>query len=148
MTALEDSANRRQLGEQLIADGDFDAIIRLIDILISPGGCPWDQKQTVSDCRQYLTNEVTEVIEAIEKSDDANLEEELGDLLFLVAFVSKLGEKEGRLSLERVFKRILKKMVYRHPHVFGGEMDAVTPEDVLENWMKLKELEKGMKDKK
>jgi tetrapyrrole methylase family protein/MazG family protein len=141
-----DREERKRLGEKLQAQADFPAILELIDTLIGPDGCPWDREQTVENCPKYLRNEVQEVIGAIESGDNENLEEELGDLLFLVAFTSKLGEKETRVSMDGVFRRILKKMIFRHPHVFGGDMDAENPEEVLANWQHLKELEKLEKE--
>ncbi len=115
----------------------------MIDTLLGEGGCPWDQARKLEDCPKYLQGELAEVIEAISSGDDENLEEELGDLLFMVAFAAKVGAKEGRMTLRGMFERLLEKMVYRHPHVFGGEMTASTPGEVLDNWEELKRREKA-----
>ncbi|HDS31106.1 MAG TPA: hypothetical protein ENN67_08695 [Firmicutes bacterium] len=145
MVLPSDNESQRLLGEKLKSRPDFQSLIMLIESLLGDNGCPWDRERTLADCPKYLDGELREVIEAVESGDDANLEEELGDLLFMVAFTIKVAEKEGKLSQTGVFERILNKMVYRHPHVFGGEMEAETAGDVLDNWGKLKEQEKAKK---
>lgn len=143
MPVPEDPEKRRALGDELRSEPRFEGVARLIDTLLGEGGCPWDRARTLEDCPEYLRGELDEVVQAIESGDNENLEEELGDLLFMVTFTAKVGEKESRMTLEGMFKRILDKMVYRHPHVFGGEMDASTPGEVYDNWQKLKEKEKA-----
>jgi uncharacterized protein YabN with tetrapyrrole methylase and pyrophosphatase domain len=133
---------RRALGEELKSNPAFDSVARLIDTLLDEGGCPWDRARTLKDCPKYLKGELDEVLVAIESGDDDNLEEELGDILFMVAFTAKVAEKESRMTVRGMFERILNKMVYRHPHVFGGEMEASTPGEVFDNWQILKEKEK------
>ncbi len=146
MSLPEDPAARRAYGEKLKSLPSFDNVLGLIDALLGEGGCPWDRERKLADCSKYLKGELKEVIEAIESGDDENLEEELGDLLFMVAFAAKVAQKEGRLDVDGIFKRILDKMVRRHPHVFGGEMGAATPGEVLDNWQKIKEQEKAKQD--
>lgn len=143
MSLPEDIESRRALGEKLKSNPDFQNMLELIDTLLDEGGCPWDRARTLTDCTKYLKDELAEVIEAIESSDYENLEEELGDLLFMVAFTAKVGEKEGRIEIRRVFEKILNKMVYRHPHVFGGDLTAETSDEVFDNWQILKEKEKA-----
>jgi tetrapyrrole methylase family protein/MazG family protein len=143
MPLPESHEARREYGETLRSDPSFESITRLIDALLGEGGCPWDRARKLADCPRYLEGELQEVVEAIEFSDDSNLEEELGDLLFMVAFTAKLAEKEGRFNLDGLFQRILDKMVFRHPHVFGGELEARNAEEVLDNWQKLKSEEKS-----
>ena len=142
MPVPHDREMRRALGEELKLDPGFENVARLIDTLLGEGGCPWDRARKLEDCPKYLQGELDEVLEAIESGNDENLEEELGDLLFMVAFTAKVAEKESRVTVRGMFERILNKMVYRHPHVFGGEMEASTPGEVFDNWQKLKEQEK------
>jgi uncharacterized protein YabN with tetrapyrrole methylase and pyrophosphatase domain len=143
MSLPDEKDARREYGEELRSRREFASVMTLIEALLGENGCPWDRDRKLQDCPKYLEGELDEVIEAIASGDDANLEEELGDLLFMVAFTMKVAEKEGRLSPESVYGRILNKMVHRHPHVFGGEMVAETPGEVLDNWDKLKEQEKA-----
>ena len=143
MPVPDDPKMRRALGEELKSHPGFESVARLIDTLLADGGCPWDRARMLKDCPKYLRGELEEVLQAIESGDNQNLEEELGDLLFMVAFTAKIGEKESRMTVEGMFERILNKMVYRHPHVFGGEMEASTPDEVLDNWQELKRQEKA-----
>ncbi len=146
MSIPDSTDDRRALGEKLKANPGFGSLLRLIDTLLSDNGCPWDRERKLEDCPEYVEEELREVIEAIKSGNDAELEEELGDLIFMVAFTAKIAEKEGRVTLPGMFERILNKMVYRHPHVFGGEMDAENPDQVLANWEELKRKEKKSKD--
>ena len=79
---------------------------------MAEGGCPWDRSRKLEDCPKYIQGELDEVIEAIGSGNNADIEEELGDLLFMVAFTAKLAERDGRLEMKGVFKRILEKMVH------------------------------------
>ncbi len=143
MTLPGDPEKRREYGNRLKSEPGFDSLLALIDALLGEGGCPWDRSRTLEDCPKYLRGELEEIIQAIESGDNDNLEEELGDLLFMVAFTARIGEIEGRLTYKRLFERILNKMVFRHPHVFGGEMNANTPGEVRDNWDELKRQEKA-----
>ncbi len=105
-----------------------DRLQRLLDLvarLRSPEGCPWDREQELGDLRAYLLEEAHEVAAAIDGGDWSALEGELGDLLFMTAFVVRLGEEAGGLSMDEVVRRIEEKMIARHPHVFG---DADLPD--------------------
>jgi len=146
MNLPEDRESRRKFGERLKTSPAFDSILELIEALLSENGCPWDRSRTVEDCPKYLESELGEVVDAINRGDNDNLAEEIGDLLFMVAFTAKLAEKEGRLGVKDVFTRILNKMVFRHPHVFGGDMDASSPDQVVDNWHELKKREKEGKE--
>jgi uncharacterized protein YabN with tetrapyrrole methylase and pyrophosphatase domain len=142
MCLPNDESGRREFGEALKSNPDFTSLLKLIDALLGEGGCPWDQSRSLADCPKYLAGELDEVVEAIQSGDNSNLEEELGDLLFMAAFTIKIAEKEQKVEISRVLKRIIDKMVFRHPHVFGGEMSAGTPDEVVSNWAKLKSQEK------
>ncbi len=99
--------------------------------------CPWDRKQTHDSLKKYLIEETYEVIDAIEKRDWEALKEELGDLLLQPVFHARLAEEEGRFDIDDVVDHLCKKLIKRHPHVFGEE-EAKTAEEVLKNWEKRK----------
>ena len=110
--------------------------------LRAPDGCPWDREQTHSTLRASLIEESHEVIDAIERSDDANLREELGDLLLQVVMHAQLADERGAFTLEEIATTVSEKMVRRHPHVFGDKL-ASDSEAVLKQWEKIKREEKG-----
>ena len=117
---------------------DLEEIVR---ILRAPGGCPWDAEQTHGSLRRNLLEESYEAVEAIDEGDPAHLQEELGDVLLQVVFHAGIEQDAGRSDLDRVADGVCKKLIYRHPHVFGGTHVSGT-EEVLENWDALKEAEK------
>lgn len=116
----------------------------LMKRLLDPGGCPWDREQTHASLKQYLIEESYEACEAIDRGDDQELCEELGDVALQVVFHAELAEREGKFSLEDVYGAICKKLLDRHPHVFG-EVEARDAAAVLGNWEKLKKEEKRTK---
>ncbi len=120
---------------------DLRRLLDLVERLRAPDGCPWDREQTLADARTYLIEEAHEAAAAAAAGDWDELAGELGDLLFQVAFVARLGEEEGALDAGAVIDRILDKMIARHPHVFGGEQ-AADAEEVLARWEQNK-LEEG-----
>ncbi|MBL8152233.1 MAG: nucleoside triphosphate pyrophosphohydrolase [Blastocatellia bacterium] len=119
----------------------FEDLKGLIHTLRSPGGCPWDREQTHTSLKPMLLEEAYEVIEAIDEGDDQELIGELGDLLIQVIFHSEIASETGRFSIEDVIDRVHKKMVRRHPHVFGDEK-AEDSAEVLKNWEAIKAAEK------
>lgn len=102
--------------------------------------CPWDAKQTHRSLLTHLVEETCEVVDAVEVGDDADLQEELGDLLLQVYFHARIAEDEGRFDIEDVARGIADKLVRRHPHVFAG---AETPVDMRRTWEQAKRAEKG-----
>ncbi len=112
----------------------------LVRTLRGPDGCPWDRAQGISDLKQYLLEECYEVLDAIDRSAPAKLQEELGDLLFHIVFIAQMSEEKGDFSLPDVVRTIHAKMVRRHPHVFGS-VSAKDPEEVRKNWWKIKQEE-------
>jgi tetrapyrrole methylase family protein/MazG family protein len=117
-------------------------LVALVERLRSPQGCPWDAKQTDSSVRIYLLEEAYEVLEAIEKGSPSEVCQELGDLLFQIVFLSQLGAERREFDLTEVIERITEKMIRRHPHVFGDE-EVRSADDVVENWRRIKRMEKG-----
>lgn len=116
-------------------------LLRIMARLRAPQGCPWDRQQTHASLRFHAVEEVYEMIDAIEAGDDAELEEELGDLLLQVVFHCQLARERGAFDFERVARRIADKLIHRHPHVFG-DARARTVAAVWEQWDRLKRAEK------
>jgi ATP diphosphatase len=103
---------------------DLQKLLDLVARLRAPDGCPWDREQGLPDVRAYLLEEAHETAGAIDSGDWGELAEELGDLLFQVAFIGRLAEEAGAFSLSQVVESVYQKMVSRHPHVFGDEVLA------------------------
>lgn len=126
-------------------DSQLPGIDQLIDIvakLRGPGGCPWDREQTHTTLRAGLIEEAYEVVAAINASDDANLCEELGDLLLQSVFHAQIAHEEKRFDFDQVARGIAEKLVRRHPHVFG-EDHCADSDAVLTRWDEIKRVEKG-----
>lgn len=104
-------------------------------------GCPWDRKQTVESLMKCVKEEADEVLEAVEKNDDANLREELGDLMFVLFMVTQIASEEGRFTMKDILSEAAEKLISRHTWVFGDDT-ATTPEEALELWKKNKRKEK------
>jgi len=123
------------------AHPELDQLIAVLEFLRAPGGCAWDREQTHASLVRYLVEETHELIDAIEAGDDAELVEELGDVLYQVVFHSDIAAEEGRFTLEDVARHMRRKMVGRHPHVFGDAV-ADTADAVTARWDDLKRSEK------
>ncbi len=108
------------------------------------GGCPWDREQTHRSLKYYAVEEAYELMDAIESRDDEGLREELGDLLLQVVFHAQMAKERRRFDFEDVVQTLIDKLLARHPHVFG-DSTARTAEQVLDQWHKLKDKEKGHK---
>ena len=118
---------------------DLEEIVRL---LRAPGGCPWDAEQTHQSIRRNFLEEAYEAVEAIDEGSPAHLKEELGDVLLQVVFHALMEQEAGRFDLDAVADGICKKLIFRHPHVFG-EVSVSGTGEVLSNWEELKRKEKG-----
>ena len=119
-------------------------LIDIVEILRSPDGCPWDREQDHKSIRRDFLEETYEVIEAINKDDRDLLLEELGDVLLQVVFHTQIEREKNSFDLNDVADGICKKMIERHPHVFG-DVNAETSEQVLENWDVIKKRTKQQK---
>lgn len=128
--------NREELASSIIE------LVELTEKLRSPEGCPWDREQTYASVKMYLLEECYEAVDAIEKEDYKEMCIELGDLLFMIVFLAQLSHEKALFSMTDIIKNIVKKMKFRHPHVFG-DMVVENSEAVRENWQKLKMQEKG-----
>lgn len=119
---------------------EFEELMDVAQILNSEGGCPWDLEQTFDSLRPYILEEAHEALEAIDEGKDEEIIEELGDLLYTVIFYAKVAERERRFSLKHILDTLRKKLVRRHPHVFGDAKNDM--ETIKSNWEKIKKEEK------
>jgi nucleoside triphosphate diphosphatase len=115
----------------------FERAVAIMDRLRAPGGCPWDREQTFDSIKPYTLEETYEVLEAIDNRDWPELAGELGDLLLQVLFYSEMAKEQGTFSIDDVLERLSRKLIDRHPHVFG-DVKADTSADVKRNWETLK----------
>ncbi len=121
---------------------DYADLLEIIRLLRSEDGCPWDKAQTHKSIRRGLLEEAYEAAEAIDNDDPVLLKEELGDVLMQVVFHADIESDAGRFTMDDVCDGVVKKLLFRHPHVFGdGHKDS--PESVLVSWEQLKRREKG-----
>ncbi|MBE6629191.1 MAG: nucleoside triphosphate pyrophosphohydrolase [Ruminococcaceae bacterium] len=120
---------------------DFEDLRTVMKVLRSENGCPWDREQDHHSIRSNLIEETYEVVEAIDTENAALLREELGDLLFQIMFHAELEDEKGSFDIDDVTDEICKKMISRHPHVFGN-VEAETTAQVLKNWDAIKTEEK------
>lgn len=142
MNILTDNERQEKIARLLSAQKyDFDDLVEIVTVLRSNGGCPWDKEQTHKSLRRDFIEETYEVIEAIDTEDPKLLREELGDVMLQVVFHADIEHEEGRFDINDVANDICVKLIHRHPHVFG-ELKLDNSADVLENWDKIKGVEK------
>lgn len=120
---------------------DFADLVGIMAILRSPQGCPWDREQTHESIRKNFVEEVYEALDAIDQKDDANLREELGDVLLQVVFHAQIAQEGGRFGIDAVVDEICKQLVSRHPHIFG-QGSAQTAQEVVASWDAIKQAQK------
>ncbi|MEG0614402.1 MAG: MazG family protein, partial [Oscillospiraceae bacterium] len=119
-------------------------LVDIMKILRSDKGCPWDKEQNHQTIRKDFIEETYEVLEAIDLADDELLQEELGDVLLQVVFHSQIEQESGGFSFDDVCDGICKKLIVRHPHVFG-EVSVKNTGEVLKNWDNIKQETKNQK---
>jgi len=122
----------------------WEDLLEITRLLRAPGGCPWDREQTHASIRRNFLEETYEVLDALDRDDPHDMCEELGDILMQVALHTQIEVEQGRFTMDDVVDGVAKKLVYRHPHVFGA-VQADTTEEVLVNWESLKRTEKGQR---
>ena len=122
----------------------YEDLLEIIRLLRSEDGCPWDKAQTHQSIRRGLLEEAYEAAEAIDNGDPVLLKEELGDVLMQVVFHADIESDAGRFTIDDVCDGVVKKLLFRHPHVFGSQRED-SPESVPVSWDKLKRQEKGQK---
>ena len=121
----------------------FENLVEITAKLRSREGCPWDREQTFESLKQCLENEAQEVYEAIDNQDMENLCEELGDILFQVMINSQIASEQNAFTIEDVIDGVCRKMVRRHPHVFGGvTINSIEEGTALWNEIKMQEKAK------
>ncbi len=134
----------------------FAEAVAIMHRLRSPGGCPWDREQTFDSIRKYTLEETYEVFDAIERRDWPALKDELGDLLLQVLFYAQMASESGSFTIEDVVAGLNRKLIRRHPHVFGEaaaaeagngatglDTENIDARQVLHNWEEIKKLEKS-----
>lgn len=123
---------------------DFQDLVEIIEKLRAPGGCPWDREQTHESIKKNLIEEGYELIEALESGDGAKMADESGDLLLQIVFHANIGKEKGEYDISDVTDAVCRKMIHRHPHVFG-DVEANTSEEVLRNWDAIKRSDREQK---
>ncbi|MBQ3575134.1 MAG: nucleoside triphosphate pyrophosphohydrolase, partial [Clostridia bacterium] len=123
----------------------FDDLVRIMRILQSPGGCPWDIAQTHESLRPFMLEETYEAIDAINQGDPDHLYDELGDLLMQVVMQAEIGRRHGEFDISDSITAICRKMIDRHTHIFGSD-HVDDPDAVLDLWAKNKMKERGQKN--
>lgn len=120
---------------------NFNDLLRIMEILRAPDGCMWDREQDHQSIRRNFIEETYEVCEAIDEQDPEHLKEELGDVLLQVVFHTEMEKEKGVFDIGDVADGICKKLIYRHPHIFGT-VEVGSSEEILRNWDELKRKEK------
>ena len=123
---------------------NFNDLLRIMEILRAPDGCMWDREQDHQSIRRNFIEETYEVCEAIDEQDTEHLKEELGDVLLQVVFHAQMEKEKGVFDIGDVADGICKKLIYRHPHIFGS-VEVGSSEEILRNWDELKRREKHQK---
>lgn len=121
----------------------LDELMAIMVTLRGPEGCPWDRVQTLASLRPFLLEETYEALEAIDAGNLPALCEELGDVLFEVVFLSRIAEEQGEFTIDDAIDGVIRKLVRRHPHVFGDAAKLLLPEQVLGRWEELKAAERA-----
>ena len=121
---------------------DFAQLLSIVDQLRSDHGCPWDRKQTPHTLKRYLLEECQELLEAIDSQQQNEICEEIGDVLFLLAFLISLYAEQGQFTATTTFDGIISKMIRRHPHVFAG-LPVSDEQELKAQWQRIKDQEKG-----
>ena len=118
----------------------FEELVQIMAHLRAEDGCPWDREQDHKSLRPYLVEEAYEVLDALDRDDDRDLREELGDLMLQIVFHAQIAREENRFDIEDVLRTHIHKLKRRHPHVFGGTTVS-GPDQVVANWEEIKRRE-------
>ena len=130
--------------DQALLEPAFRKLCDVVAKLRGPDGCPWDRQQTLETIKPFTLEETYELLEAIDSGDDEAITEELGDLLLQIVLDAQIAADEQRFTLVEVVERLTRKMIERHPHVFG-DAEAETIDDVKRHWDRIKRQEKQRK---
>lgn len=126
---------------------NFTELKRVFATLQGPNGCPWDKEQTHFSILPQLQEEVEELMDAVRRGDDANMREEIGDVLLHVMFHAEIAARDGRFTIEDVIEGLVEKLKRRHPHVFGTAK-VTSSAHVVKRWNEIKREEKKGKRRK
>ena len=129
-----------------MARRSFDELVKLMETLRGPDGCPWDRQQTLADLKPFVIEEAYEVVDAIDRDDRRAMLEEVGDLLMEAVFIAEITREEKSFDIYDSITSIHDKLVRRHPHVFA-DVEASDAEQVIVNWEKLKNEERKAENK-
>jgi tetrapyrrole methylase family protein/MazG family protein len=134
------------MADESLKKNNFDELVEVMQILRSEKGCVWDKEQTHESLIKYLREESEELIENIENGKlGEDLKEELGDILLQVIFHAQIASEEKRFDVYDVVDYLIKKLRFRHPHVFG-DIKATTSDEVIKVWKEMKLKEKAQKN--
>lgn len=133
--------NRTDMPQKDEATATFSRLQGIVSTLRGEGGCPWDIKQTPASLKKYLFEECQELIEAIDKADEKEICEEIGDLFFILTLLIAMYTEQQRFTANDVFEQIIAKMIRRHPHVFSGT-PLPNEHELRLQWERIKALEK------
>ena len=122
----------------------FDELVEIIEKLRSPGGCPWDREQTHESIRNSMIEEAYELVEAIDAGKGEKIADESGDVLLQVVLHAQIGKDNGEYDINDVTDMISRKMIHRHPHVFG-DVSVENSDEVLSNWDAIKRADREQK---
>ncbi len=125
----------------------FSFLVGVVDRLRGENGCPWDKEQKEDDVKEFLLEEVYELVSAIDSSDTQEIIEEIGDVLLLCVFLTRIYKEKGLFDLIGPLGEVIDKLIRRHPHVFG-DTAVDSADEVIKNWTKIKNQEKRIKGKK
>ena len=123
---------------------NFYEFCDIIEKLRAPGGCPWDREQTHKSLATCLLEEAYEANDAIDEGDPMKMADELGDVLLQVVMHAQIGKEEGTFTIDDITDAVSRKMIERHPHVFG-DVSVKDSTEVLDNWEKIKKSQRGQK---
>lgn len=126
---------------------EWDELLTIAGRLLGPSGCSWSKDQTLSTLQSFFLEESHELIEAIDEKNGVKIGEELGDVLYTLVFIAKLGEASGLFTLRDSLIAVCEKLVRRHPHVFEG-LKVSSNEEIASNWEEIKKKEPGRQKKK
>src|SRR5690554_5299431 len=119
----------------------WSKLVKIVEKLRSPGGCPWDREQTHKSLKRYLLEESYELLEAIDNEDTEGIKDELGDVLLQVLLHAQIKAEQNEFTVDDVITNLSAKLIRRHPHVFA-HVHADTPEEVVVTWDSVKKQEK------
>lgn len=141
---MQDPSSDPAAGERQRAAALFTRLIEIMQTLRGPNGCPWDREQTLDSLSRFVIEEAYEVVDAIQADDVHALRAEIGDLIFEGVFLAQLCDEQGRFHVADALQAIVDKLIRRHPHVFGSDATADTPEAVKGQWERIKADERAV----